>query len=81
MIESTDTTIRKRSLAEEMAVRLQEQIAQGRFEVGGKLPTESELMKIFGVGRSTVREAVKINYFEDRDLIASQAALYREKLG
>lgn len=44
MIESTDTTIRKRSLAEEMAVRLQEQIAQGRFEVGGKLPTESELM-------------------------------------
>ena len=28
MIESTDTTIRKRSLAEEMAVRLQEQIAQ-----------------------------------------------------
>ena len=60
MIESTDTTIRKRSLAEELAVRLQEQIAQGRFEVGGKLPTESELMKIFGVGRSTVREAVKI---------------------
>ena len=60
MIESTDTTIRKRSLAEEMAVRLQEQIAQGRFEVGGKLPTESELMKIFGVGRSPVREAVKI---------------------
>lgn len=51
MIESTDTTIRKRSLAEELAVRLQEQIAQGRFEVGGKLPTESELMKIFGVGR------------------------------
>ena len=60
MIESTDTTIRKRSLAEEMVVRLQEQIAQGRFEVGGKLPTESELMKIFGVGRSTVREAVKL---------------------
>ena len=28
-----------------------------------------------------VREAMKINYFEDRDLIASQAALYREKLG
>ena len=28
-----------------------------------------------------VREAMKINYFEDRNLIASQAALYREKLG
>lgn len=56
MIESTDTTIRKRSLAEEMAVRLQEQIAQGRFEVGGKLPTESELMKISG---SAVRRCAK----------------------
>ena len=28
-----------------------------------------------------VREAMKNNNFEDRDLIASQAALYREKLG
>ena len=28
-----------------------------------------------------VHEAMKINYFEDRNLIASQAALYREKLG
>lgn len=30
---------------------------------------------------TTCGEAMKINYFEDSDLIASQAALYREKLG
>lgn len=32
----------------------------GKFEVGEKLPPEPELMQIFGVGRSTVREAVRI---------------------
>ena len=52
--------IRKKSLAEELAARLQEQIAAGTFGIGEKLPPEPELMRIFGVGRSTVREAVRI---------------------
>lgn len=52
--------IRKKSLAEELAARLQEQIAAGIFGIGEKLPPEPELMRIFGVGRSTVREAVRI---------------------
>ena len=55
-----DSIIQKRSLAEEVAQRLQEQIADRQFMVGEKLPTEPELMKKFGVGRSTIREAVKI---------------------
>lgn len=58
---TTDTpAIRKRSLAEELAARLQEEIAAGIFGIGEKLPPEPELMRIFGVGRSTVREAVRI---------------------
>ena len=52
--------ILKRSLAEELAGELRKQITEGRFERGEKLPAEPELMRIFGVGRSTVREAVKI---------------------
>lgn len=56
----SDMQLRKRSLAEELAGRLQEQIVSGKFEVGEKLPPEPELMKIFGIGRSTVREAVRI---------------------
>ena len=56
----TPSTLRKRSLAEELAERLQTQIGEGRFRTGEKLPPEPELMRLFGVGRSTVREAVRI---------------------
>ena len=60
MKERPDSVIRKRSLAEELAERLRQRITDEQFEVGEKLPAEPELMRIFGVGRSTVREAVKI---------------------
>lgn len=52
--------INKKSLAEEVAFRLQEQISLGHYKVTEKLPIEPELMKAFGVGRSTVREAIKL---------------------
>ncbi|WP_068688241.1 FadR/GntR family transcriptional regulator [Culturomica massiliensis] len=60
MKENANLVIQKKSLAEELAEQLQNQIKDGKFAVGQKLPTEPELMLIFGVGRSTVREAVKI---------------------
>ena len=53
-------TINRKSLAEEVASKLQEQILKGAFKVNQKLPVEAELMKSFSVGRSTIREAVKI---------------------
>lgn len=52
--------IQKKSLASEVAERLQKQITTGAFKVGDKLPTEPQLMKTYGVGRSTIREAIKI---------------------
>ena len=52
--------IQKRSLAEEVADRIGKQIADGKFADGEKLPTEPELMKFFGVGRSTIRESIRI---------------------
>lgn len=52
--------INKKSLAEEVATRLQEQISLGHYKVNEKLPIEPELMKAFGVGRSTIREAIKL---------------------
>lgn len=58
--QPTAAPLRRRSLAEELAERLRRRIAEGRFEVGGRLPPEPELMRLFGVGRSTVREAVRI---------------------
>ncbi|CAG5009815.1 HTH-type transcriptional repressor NanR [Dyadobacter sp. CECT 9275] len=51
--------IRRLSLADEVASRLRQKILDGEFSVGEKLPTEPELMKLFGVGRSTIREAIR----------------------
>lgn len=52
--------IQKKSLADEVAARLSEQISLGQYKVNEQLPIEPELMKNFGVGRSTIREAIKI---------------------
>ncbi|MDR6944391.1 FadR/GntR family transcriptional regulator [Mucilaginibacter pocheonensis] len=54
------TAIHKRSLAEEVAEQLRAAIADGKYQAGEQLPTEPELMKQFGVGRSSVREAIRI---------------------
>jgi len=50
----------RRSLADEVAAKLQQQILLGQYQINEKLPTEPELMKSFGVGRSTIREAIRI---------------------
>lgn len=52
--------IKRKSLADEVASKIQEQISFGKYKVNEKLPIEPELMKGFGVGRSTIREAIKI---------------------
>lgn len=52
--------INKKSLAEEVASKLQEQISLGHYKINEKLPIEAELMKSFGVGRSSIREAMKL---------------------
>lgn len=52
--------VQKKSLAEEVAGQLKRQITDGKLQKGEKLSIEPELMKIFGVGRSTIREAVKM---------------------
>jgi len=52
--------INKKSLAEEVASKLQEQISLGHYKINEKLPIEAELMKQFGVGRSSIREAMKL---------------------
>lgn len=54
------TQIKRNSLADEVAQRLQEQISRGTYKPSEKLPTEPALMQEFGVGRSTIREAVRI---------------------
>lgn len=64
------TPIRKKSLAEEVAGQLKQYIERNKLPEGAKLPTEPELMRLFGVGRSSVREAVRI--LADRGLLCVQ---------
>jgi GntR family transcriptional repressor for pyruvate dehydrogenase complex len=47
-----------KSLVEQAVERILDLISERDLEVGDKLPTETELSEILGVGRSTVREAV-----------------------
>jgi len=55
----------------ELAGRLSDEIRSGRFPVGSRFPTETELQSRFGVGRHTVREALK--------LLAEQGMLGRRR--
>jgi len=52
-------TVERRALSAQVVQRLQERIAT-QLAVGDKLPPESQLMAELGVGRSTVREAVRV---------------------
>ncbi len=52
-------TIARQSLADATAAQLEARISAGEWPLGSRLPTETELMAQLGIGRSTVREAVR----------------------
>ena len=51
---------KKRTLAESTAEEIKQMIQRNGYEPGQKLPTEKELTEMLGVGRNTLREAVRI---------------------
>ncbi len=55
-----NSKIIRKTLADEVADRIREEILSSRLEVDQKLPTEAVMSQRFGVGRSTVREAVRM---------------------
>jgi DNA-binding FadR family transcriptional regulator len=52
--------LRRHNLADAVVGKLQQQLSLGEYQPGQKLPSEPELMEQFGVGRSTIREAIRI---------------------
>ena len=52
--------IKNTLLAEQVEEQLDEYITKLPMKAGDKLPNEFKLAEMFGVGRSTVREAVKL---------------------
>jgi len=57
-METGSLKIERKRLADQIIDRLASMIASGDLKPGDKLPSEPELMKQFGVGRSSVREAI-----------------------
>ncbi|NIK77803.1 DNA-binding FadR family transcriptional regulator [Paenibacillus castaneae] len=53
-------TINRSKLVDDVVIQLQKKISSGEMQHGEKIPTEPELMEQFGVGRSTIREAVRV---------------------
>lgn len=51
--------LRRSPLVEQATQRLREQITSGQWPVGTRLPGETTLAKELGVGRSTIREALR----------------------
>jgi len=47
-----------RRLYEQISEKLAKSIAEGKYELGQRLPSERELAQAFGVSRPTVREAI-----------------------
>src|SRR5919198_1012506 len=54
------SSLRRGPLVELVAAQLREQVASGAWPVGSRLPTEAELGRQLQVGRSTLREAVRV---------------------
>jgi DNA-binding FadR family transcriptional regulator len=52
--------IKRSGVCDEVVKQLQGEIIAGKYKVGDKLPSESEMMQNLGVGRSSIREAVRI---------------------
>ena len=46
-------------LSDQVANKIRQDIEKNKYKAGEKIPAEPELMKFYGVGRSTIREAIK----------------------
>ena len=59
--------LESRSLAEQAADNIEQLIIENRWTPGEKLPNEMDMVEKLGVGRGTVREAIKI--LESRNVV------------
>ncbi len=87
--------IRQKTVVEQVMAQIKSLIASGAYKPGDKIPTEMEMAENFGVGRSSIREAVKIfnylgvlesktakgTYVQERSHISSEALTWSLLLG
>jgi GntR family transcriptional repressor for pyruvate dehydrogenase complex len=53
------TPLPRASLSEQVVTRMVQMITQGDWQPGHRLPPEPELCRMLGIGRSTLREAIR----------------------
>jgi GntR family transcriptional repressor for pyruvate dehydrogenase complex len=51
---------KRTSVVADVMLKLKELIISDEYHVGDKIPTEAELAQRFGIGRSSIREAIKV---------------------
>ena len=52
-------SVKRDSLSKQVSDQLEAMIENGEFQVGEKIPTETDLMDLFQVSRNTIREAIR----------------------
>lgn len=60
MLESIEQLHRSKRVTDAVLSKMRELLANGEIEPGERLPTEKELSVAFGVGRSSIREALQV---------------------
>ncbi len=59
----SEDVIKQRTVVTQVMEEMRNRISSGEYKPGEKIPTEAELSAMFGVGRSSIRESIKIfNY-------------------
>jgi GntR family transcriptional repressor for pyruvate dehydrogenase complex len=53
----------RQSVPEEIIENVKEKIISGELKPGDQLPSETKLSEMFGVGRGTIREALKVMFY------------------
>ena len=66
-------SIRQQTVVAQVMDEIRNLIASGAYAPGDRIPTEKELAERFGIGRSSIREAIKI--FNYLGVLRSKAAL------
>ncbi len=72
--------VKQKTVVDQVMDQIKELIASGEYKPGDKIPTEMELAKDFGLGRSSIREAIKIfNYLGVLESRAAIGTVVRER--
>jgi len=72
--------IKQMRIVDQVMDYIKQQIADGVYAPGDKIPTEQELAQELGVGRSSIREAIKIfNYLGIMESMSARGTFIRDR--